>query len=143
MSPEAELAYFSGFFDAVGFINLTESRGRVLVQVSIRHLDDHALVWAKNHFGGSVLIRHRKVARPVWQWCLSGKLAERCLQSMLPYLAVKRERVQVALEARSLLKRQGQKITSDDRAKRRELFARLATIEARSHASIINWTGVR
>lgn len=122
--PDKELAYFAGFFDAIGFINLTESP-RLRIQVSIRHRNDHALLWAKKYFGGSVLFRLRKDARPVWQWCISGKLAERCLQAILPHLTVQRERVQVALEARSLLKHQGQKLNKEDRAKRRELFSRM------------------
>ena len=106
-----DLCYFAGLFDGEGTITLgkiekqnTYSFGISIAMVSPRAIND----W-HSAFGGSIKLREYKNPkwRPLYYWYAYGSRAELILQTLLPYLRVKKEEAELALRMRNYKRRKG------------------------------------
>lgn len=101
------LAYLAGFFDADGSIGITPPRDTSLYLLSIHVVQvvPAPLLLFQEAFGGKIgRPRGDPPRRPVRTWTCETKKAEAALRAMLPWLVVKRERAELALEFRELFK---------------------------------------
>lgn len=114
---EAERAYAAGFFDGEGAVMIWRATGKFIVDkagrsyhrlhVSISQVDRRPLDWIMERFGGTVCAKCRPRTenneKPVWQLAMSSVAAQLFLESIYPYLVLKRERVDVAMKFRKLV----------------------------------------
>lgn len=94
---EADLPYFAGILDGEGTID--PSRRRMCVTNTHRPLLD----WIAERWGGCVNVSRNYMTdgckrKPKWCWTLSGRRAFVLLVQTRPYLLVKAERADEALE---------------------------------------------
>ena len=117
----AKLAYVAGLIDGEGCIHI----GRHLpkgIRKNIRHTlvvhisntDARLMAWLKSELGGSVhLVKQRRasvasdgrVIQPMLQmmnWFAGGRNAQMVLEAVLPYLIIKRDQAEIAIEFRKL-----------------------------------------
>lgn len=96
--------YFAGFFDGEGCIHISSNReGRhhtLVLQVS--QVDRRPLTALVDRFGGTVCpLRPVLDGRhAIFQWTVRSKAAEAALEALLPFLVVKKEQAELALEYR-------------------------------------------
>ena len=103
-----DLAYIAGFFDGEGSVTIHENckpspRGispNHTLQVSLGNTDPRVLEWIKSLFGGGISYRRVEKAnhRHVAQWTLRAASALPFLVAIRPYLRMKGEQVDVAIE---------------------------------------------
>lgn len=102
-----ELAYLAGVMDGEGCIDIYGYSGRwstvtYRLDVKVGMAEPHAVLMLQSVFGGSIQSRARESIRggnkPSYQWCVSGVLARECLARITPFLRVKREQAELALE---------------------------------------------
>lgn len=114
LSPEltltpTEAAYIAGFFDGEGSVGISKcsnhgARGKrvnssYVLHVKISNSDKRVLEWIAAKTGGWILA-HKvpSIARPHWKFVKKGRLAMQLLKSMLPFLIVKLEQAERAIE---------------------------------------------
>jgi hypothetical protein len=102
-------AYLAGLFDGEGSVNIfKQSRSYMaysayFIEISIGNTHEGVLNWVLEKFGGRVAHNsdHRTAgSRKVWRWRASSNEAYEILVAMLPYLIVKKEQAQLAIEFR-------------------------------------------
>lgn len=72
-------------------------------------------------FGGSAHYRDRKAKahhKPTWNWEVAARKAEDCLREVLPFLVCKKDQAELALLARSYVRRGAQSTTLEAAAGR-------------------------
>lgn len=88
-------AYLAGIFDGEGSVYLNDGRWRVCVVNNYGRIPERF----KERFGGS--LRERKPGKPhhkvAWDWTGSGYSAQRMAEALLPFLEIKRERIEKAM----------------------------------------------
>ena len=116
MNRQEGIIWAAGFVDGEGNINIQRyinTRGRthrpchnLLLQVSQTSLDP--LQKLKELWGGRVGQQRRKNPRCAltWNWWVSGKDAAQALAELRPYLLVKKEQADIALEFAQLKRHQ-------------------------------------
>jgi len=115
---DVDRAYAAGFFDGEGAVmiwrragkfNSIDKAGRPYhrLHVTISQTDRRPLEWLMERFGGTLCAKKRPRVenneKPVWQLSLSSIAAQLFLESIYPFLVLKRERVDVALKFRQLV----------------------------------------
>lgn len=107
-----EAAYAAGLFDGEGCVLIAyprsgnKSRRRYhRLDVSVSNTDIRALVWLKEHFEGRInkLSRFGR-SRDAWQWRANDGTAETFLQTILPFVIIKREQVEIAIAFRQTIR---------------------------------------
>ena len=113
--PDTQLAYYAGFFDGEGSVGVyigKQGHHSIVnkayrLSVTVSNNDPSVIMQLFTDFGGTV----RTVANQ-WQgkrtadmhiWAAQGKTAEAFLIAVLPYLRVKRQQAEVALEYQQLV----------------------------------------
>jgi hypothetical protein len=110
------LPYFAGFFDGEGSIGIYRNTryhqpGRTLrVQVTqnVGREATELLQEARGRWGGALSMMNRAHARPAWMWQVSASKGVRALRDIRPWLRVKAEQADVALnywDARTFMRR--------------------------------------
>ncbi len=103
--PSHEVAYTAGFFDGEGCVNIARylKRGRPYHTLAIifTNTDFQVLKWLQQRWGGH-LTKPTQPSNPRWRpsrhlWLSAGP-ARPLLRAMLPYLMIKRQQVEIALE---------------------------------------------
>ena len=108
---EVKLAYFAGLFDGEGciaaYMQKAQTRsGHRYPCASLRALvsmtDPRPLREFQKVFGGSLVSKAPKYQRKrvIWEWCLGSAAAGKFLRAIIPYLIVKKEQAELALELR-------------------------------------------
>lgn len=97
---DTELAYLAGFFDGEGCVSIsTRGRGGYGLLVSISQLTPVPLLIARARFGGSISrTPDKRGYRAMVVWTVAARVAERALSEMRPFLIVKADEVDLALE---------------------------------------------
>jgi len=97
-------AYVAGFLDGEGTIRInksyTKARGvRYELQVCAVNTDPRPLIYLQKKYGGGVYTR-KLVPRykNAYCWTLGQHAALKVLEEVLPYLVIKKERAELALE---------------------------------------------
>lgn len=96
---ETRVIWSAGFFDGEGYVGLGTSAasGNWSVRMSVGQLVREPLDILQGLFGGSIC-RDRHGPKPMYKWACMSNIAARSLREMLPYLTVKRQQAQIALE---------------------------------------------
>lgn len=121
----AELAYLAGLIDGEGNVSIGDTRksprksrglrkprkeyvGQInyTTQVSICNCNLEVLEWLKAKFGGLIHIA-KKPGKPGWDikkaWVMPCKPCREILQSILPYLIIKKNQAKLLIEAREII----------------------------------------
>lgn len=95
MNVSAE--YWAGFFDGDGTVTTADHHKP---RVSVTNTDLAILEALRRQWGGYICPRktYNPRAKPAWFWCLDSRKAVPFLLAILPYVRIKRERVQLALD---------------------------------------------
>ena len=96
---ELDLAYAAGLFDGEGCIYVAaHDRFRLRVQVGM--VERAGTTWLHENFGGKLQVKksQNKNWRAQTVWCLSCKQAAMFLELILPYMKLKHEQAELALE---------------------------------------------
>ena len=120
MSGTLLTAYLAGFFDGEGCVYAHPSSAYIQIDVSQRIKAPLELF--RQEYGGKLRPGHENL----WRWACPAASLERFLLDMLPYLVVKREQVEWALEFRAVKKgvKHG-KCTDAERVVRLDLARRI------------------
>lgn len=107
LSP-TEAAYIAGFFDGEGSVGISKviskgARGKrvnpnYVLHVKISNSDKPALEWIAGKTGGWILSHKVPSVRLHWKFVKKGIHAMELLKAMLPFLIVKREQAEKAIE---------------------------------------------
>lgn len=111
-----DLAYAAGFFDGEGAVMIwrrhssgeIDKKGRPYhrLHVSITQTNKVPLEWMQARFGGSIHVKNANPGtneKPSWHWMCSSQAAIDMLVQIYPYVVMKRERIDVAIEFRQLV----------------------------------------
>jgi len=112
---ETDKAYAAGFFDGEGNITIavnwnggTDNRYRVYnMRIGASQNDVSVLFWFRDRWGGTVRQIKRNTPHRAHEWQCFSRQALRCLSDFLPYLHVKRERAELAIQVQSSITRFG------------------------------------
>lgn len=105
----AECAYAAGFFDGEGTVFIAIDRGRAStrgpifnLRVTAAQVDRTPLVWLQSRWGGSV-VQRRRGEHQHSAWTCFSRGAAQFLRDVRPYLIVKADEADVALEFQAML----------------------------------------
>src|SRR5260221_2107931 len=103
-----QLAWAAGIVDGEGCIFIGAGVS-LRVRVGVTNTDIRMIERLKELFGGNAAYRRRNDRNPnhknIWDWEVAAKKAEACLKEVLPYLVCKRDQAELALLARSYVRR--------------------------------------
>jgi len=94
-------ARLAAYIDGEGCISLARHRNVYMaVRVTIFNTDKRLIEWLGEHFGGHVVVRRSKNIRHKtgYGWCVSSKAAAYVIRNCHPYLILKKEQANVALD---------------------------------------------
>ena len=98
---KTDLAYIAGIIDGEGSICIADTArsGYVLV-VSVGSTDEWLCQMLKMAFGGCVTLRNKKELHrsAFWGWSMGSNKARAMLETVLPYLHLKRSQAELAIE---------------------------------------------
>lgn len=103
-----EAAYIAGFFDGEGCVTIHRDRSKgargirinrnYVMSIKIGQSSKPVLDWIHARVGGSINERRNPVKKRVWTFTIRSNNAKRLLVDMLPFLIVKREQAEAAIE---------------------------------------------
>jgi hypothetical protein len=114
MATDVELAYCAGLIDGEGCIRIKRSQpyrhltGRVnpgySVAIHLRMVDEPAIAFLHATLGGWYYAEkaHSTKGRPLFCWQATDQVAESVLRAVRPYLRIKAQQADLALEFRAL-----------------------------------------
>lgn len=106
LSP-LDAAYFAGLFDGEGSVILYMRRTAVAMRIHIANTYVPILEWVKETTGvGSVMAGKKasNVNKAGWWWACNAEAAESVLRQIRPYLRIKAEQADLALETQARLR---------------------------------------
>lgn len=108
------LAWAAGFFDGEGAIQIARSMGvrrqaapkkrlwnpQIYLYLRANQVDERPLRRLYEMFGGSLIQRPSRgpTSQPQWVWTVSGRYAHAALKAIRPWLVVKAERADLAID---------------------------------------------
>lgn len=127
----ASLEYLAGFFDGEACIRGTlQSSGFVVVSINISLKNPVPLVKLKDKFGvGTIALYPNMPPYKYYTFTAYSKNARTILEGLLPYLVVKKEEAELALEAISLTSKPN--ISRDDYERLAQISDQLKNIKRR------------
>ena len=141
-------AYVAGFFDAEGSITIskfkTKTNDRYQLQVRIANNDRKVLSWIKRMWGAGHIRRH-STAISAFELSFMARQAQNFLDSVVPYLLLKREEAQLGIQFQKSLIRTGGKFLSEKTLRGREgIKKRMTRLHKRNKLKIdtINRYGI-
>lgn len=127
-----EIAWTAGIIDGEGCIGIYSDRSKGpdshRLYLTVANTEERMLVRLKTLWGGDYRLQKRRTSahhRCVWAWRMHDRAAGRFLEVVLPYLVVKKEQAEIALEFVSLFGRGSTRRTPENKGKRVELAERL------------------
>ena len=134
-STVEERAYLAGLMDGEGSVCIirrvkTNCWPEYNVQITICNTNLPMLSWIVEHFAGSIknhTTKSKLGKKPIYRWYMSGKRSKPILETIFPYLIVKKRRAQLALSflqdgEPAHLGGRGRKITSIEAGRRQALY---------------------
>lgn len=133
MNRQTRVAWAAGFFDGEGSVGTPTRRH---INISISQVDPRPLAIVKELFGGKIFFHDSAGVRrngdrwkPQWRYHLSGYQASVALREMLPYLIVKRDSAELAIEMARTMRptRKGRpsKLSAEETARREDLAGKI------------------
>lgn len=126
---EADAAYFAGFIDGEGCIFISKAHNLVLTATNThKGVIDKFL----NVIGGSVKIRpQRQRQREVFRWQVNGQRALMFLEKIFPYLVVKKQEAELAMNFQKCFVYTNRKITPEIWQEREAVRIQLSDLKGR------------
>jgi len=142
MSDKAMYGYVSGIVDGEGTITICRSeyngkdRNNKIrhyiafhVKVNVKNTDERLMKWLQSRFGGEYYkdessLKKHPTWKPAYVWFHAAKDKEPFLLSILPYLILKREQANIALQ---FLRLDSQRVPE----KRQELYEKIVALNQR------------
>lgn len=134
------LAYAAGIVDGEGCINSNgikpESNKLGSIRVAVSNTDRRVIEWLQENFGGSIYDYPQTEKRNYYSWQVFCKKAELFLRAICPYLIIKQEQAEVAIELRNLKRKReecgrGKSLTTEELNERNELVEELSNLKRR------------
>jgi|SRR3990167_9739981 len=98
------LAYAAGVIDSDGCILIARSHGhQYWERISVEQREPAGIQVLANLFGGQPRIRKRVQTTTMCVWAIQGRQAHAALAALLPYLQIKRQQAENALQVRKLV----------------------------------------
>jgi hypothetical protein len=151
---KAQLGYIAGVIDGEGSISIIKASGKYHFSYQLRlivtNTDYRMLKWLKDTIGyGNVAERKRKITQPNWSpvyiYSVTATKAKNLLVTIYPYLVIKREQADIAIEFTKTVLPQKNNIYGckgmkpDILLKRQEFKSRINFLNRRSKfSSLIN-----
>ena len=123
--------YLAGLFDGEGSVGLYKNGGRWYIRVSVSNSVPAPLFLIKEVYGGSI-IRYKQVDHKfvMYRWQAVCVSADSFLKDIAPYVIIKKEQVETAIEYRDKFKKNNGKHLSSEETILREWYAdRLKTLK--------------
>ena len=104
------LAYVAGIMDGEGSVTISKAHSKktrigyqFVMYVTVRNTNEWLIHWLYFNFGGNVGMSndngHKRFgSKPIWYWQATSRVAMKFLKSILPYLQMKREQAEVAIQ---------------------------------------------
>ena len=104
---ETELSYLAGLIDGEGCFLIRRVGTSLQARVTIANTAKSVMDWLKNTFGGCwwETQRPEENHKNLFTWEMSGKLIQKLLPQIFPYLIIKQEPAKIILEFLSTLTR--------------------------------------
>ncbi len=140
---DLKLAYFAGLFDGEGCIQIAHhkpQRGKRTEQHTLRCavcMTDRHCVVSFLAFGGSVCQKTKFISNPKWQmqwtWSISSNQAKAFLETLLPFVQLKRQQAKLAIEFQEMRSRPKttNKVSRDELKKRDWYWQELKELKRR------------
>lgn len=144
-------AYFAGFIDGEGYISVARygdhGRPRYRLMLNVSQVDPRPLEALASRFGGQVKVNRARVANRslVYYWQVFGATAEQVVRAVLPWLIVKREEAELALQYRALVRPRDYRrphgsmgnapLSDDEREAREAIVESIEALRARRRAA--------
>lgn len=128
-------AYLAGFFDGEGSISVNVNRklGRWALRLTCHQVNPRPLQLLQEVFGGSIRMTYRiGNQRSIFEWVASGVAGSEALRVLRPYLRVKAEEAEIALQFQSLMKARSERrlgLSDEDREEREHLYQQLRDLK--------------
>ena len=109
MATQLELAYMAGLFDGEGYIAITNHVRRnrpskdYKLFCRVAMCNPYIPKFFELHFGGRVFTYKKENRRRVWSWQIANDPAMEFLQTVLPYLRLKKNEAELGIEFRERL----------------------------------------
>lgn len=128
-----DLAYIAGFFDGEGCIIISMGKDYNRIETTVCNTKDITLYWLQSIFGGCVSKRISKnpKRKDVYVWATVSRVAGRFLSIIQPYLKLKYEQAELALEFQRSQGRPNGKYTPEKVEYRGFLFDRLKELNSK------------
>lgn len=149
--PSAEkLAYFAGYFDGEGCIHIARkkpyAKSRAVsfqhsLQIKIASVNPAVLYEILSYYGGTICKQKKTLKenwRIAWNWHLCSRASTDFISDVLPFLVLKRQEAELALEfQRKCLPKRGKKRLSEDELSLREGYCqKMSALKHVSYESI-------
>lgn len=146
---ESELvAYLAGFVDGEGCIRVGMNRKKdgtpfYYVCMSVHQVNPQPLEMLKNRYGGSIHRTERRGnQRPLYEWISSSLIAVTALRELRPYLVVKADEADLALEFQDRLvtprRYRHLKLSKDELQLRHEMYLAMRGLKKRDYSILVN-----
>jgi hypothetical protein len=138
ISREMWLAYSAGFVDGEGCIvvQYRKSSRTHYLKITVPQLNPAPLHILQSLFGGSVRLKAGRVGnyRRLWIWEAAARQAAEAIAALRPYLTVKAEEADIAIDFQAGIGRAySGGVSDDERARRDAAKRRLEELKARSY----------
>jgi hypothetical protein len=138
---KTELAYYAGLMDGEGSIGIAKHKSKTCkrgvtleLNVQISMSDPLLLKDLKATFGGSITPVKHSQRLQMWHWCIVSRKAAAFLQTIFPYLRLKKYRAQLALEFQAA-KRYRQNLSDEEFNKQLEIRHEIITLNKKGLAA--------
>ncbi|MGI0149765.1 MAG: hypothetical protein ACREDF_09585 [Thermoplasmata archaeon] len=123
------LAYSAGLFDGEGCVLIQRTQGSTFsLHVRVTSTDYAVVEWMKKNFYGFVGIqppnRNVKNCRPCWYWNIQSRAASVFLAKITPFLVIKKEQADLAIEFQSRIGAPGVNRLTPEEITTRETYKR-------------------
>ncbi len=98
---KTDLAYIAGIIDGEGSITMGYCNKSLVAKVTVVNTKEWLLQWLRMAFGGSVHLKTEKRGKdwkPCYMWSIGARGALEFLQSIYPYLRLKKPQAEVAIK---------------------------------------------
>ncbi len=143
-TPSAtQIAYAAGYFDGEGSVSIRVEQRKTgqrchTLMLTIGSTDCRPLNWIVETFGGAMrgplTVNRKPHHKPIYHWQMGAAQAGWFLQLMRPFLITKKPQAEIALRLRSLIVRQGKRLSIEALEQRDELKAALRVLNRRGLA---------
>ena len=136
-----EIAYAAGLFDGEGCVSIYKIGNRRLncalyLRAQIVMTDPRPLQWMKQRFGGSLTQRKRQKHYKVsFDWRLFSENALQFLELVRPFLIVKKDQAELAIEFQKISRRNKRKKNNPDNEVKLDLYGKVRDLKLVSYAA--------